>query len=150
MRVLERRPIVGGAAEASLGATGLFGEASGTLRTERNLLREVWERPATSAFFPETVWRYLNRPVPERGGGFSTVAEAVIAEWRVGDRFGPPGSAEERERVALLFGPGGTYTVDDLDVRESLLELVETSVRLMNRDLRALLAELQAHSPAEP
>ncbi len=78
------------------------------------------------------------------------MADAMIAEWLVGDRFGPPGSAEERARVALLFGPGGTYTVEDLDVRESLLELLETSVALMNRDLRALLAELQAHSPAAP
>jgi hypothetical protein len=142
--------IAGGAAEGSLGASVLFGEASGTLRTEPNLLREVWERPARSALFPETVWRYLNRPIPGQGGGPATIAEAVVAEWRAGDRFGPPGSAEERARTALLFGPGGTYTVEDLDVRESLLELLETSVALMNRDLRALLAELQAHSPAAP
>ena len=140
--------IAGGAAEGSLGASVLFGEASGTLRTEPNLLREVWERPARSALFPETVWRYLNRPIPGQGGGPATIAEAVVAEWRAGDRFGPPGSAEERARTALLFGPGGTYTVDDLDVRESLLELLETGVALMNRDLRALLAELQARAPA--
>lgn len=142
--------IVGGAAEASLGATLLLGETSGPLRTERNLLREVWERPAESALFPETVWRYLNRPVPDGGGRSATVADAVVTEWRVNDRFGPPGSAEERARVALLFGTGGTYTVEDLDVRESLLELLETSIALMNRDLRALLAELQAHAPAAP
>jgi hypothetical protein len=36
--------------------------------------------------------------------------------------------------------------VDDLDVRESLLELLETGVALMNRDLRALLARI-SHEP---
>ncbi len=142
--------ILGGAAEASLGAALLFGEPTGTLGTERNLLREVWERPVRPAFFPETVWRYLNRPVRGEDGDSRTTLDVVVAEWRAGDRFGPPGSAEERARMALLFGPGGTYTIEDLEVREALLELVETSVGLMSRDLRVLLAELQAHAPAAP
>jgi hypothetical protein len=107
--------------------------------------------PGAVTLFPDTVWRYLNRAgLDQDGRAMGSVADAVLAEWRAGNRFGPPGSEEERERVALLFGPGGTYSLDDLEVREALIELLMAGVGLMQRDLRLLLAELQAQVPAEP
>jgi hypothetical protein len=137
--------IIGGGAGAALGLGQLGGGESGVLRTERNLLAEVWEGPAEPRLFPPTVWTYLVRervgPVGHQAG---RLREGLIAAWRAGDRFGPPGSAEERDRIALIFGPGGRYTVADLTVRESCLELVQASVALMSRDLRLLLGDLQA------
>jgi hypothetical protein len=136
--------IVGGTTEASVASTLLLGPASGEpLHTRRNLLRDVWEGPADSLLFPRSVWRFLNR----RPGGDPqrpTVAEDLRAEWRSDGRLGPPGSTEERGRVALLFGDGGTYTVDDLELRDATLDLLEASVALMSRDLRVLLEELLA------
>jgi hypothetical protein len=119
----------------------LFGETSGTLRTERNLLREIWERPPRSELLPRTVWRYLTRrplDAPDR----STPAETVAAEWRAGERFGPPGSQAERERIALLFGSGGVYTVQELEMRDAMLDLLEASIALMSEELRILVIEL--------
>jgi hypothetical protein len=121
--------------------TLLFGEASGTLRTERNLLREVWERPPRSELLPRTVWRYLTRrPVDAPDG--RTPAETVAEEWRAAERFGPAGSQAERDRIGLLFGSGGVYTVQELEMRDAMLDLLEASIALMSEDLRVLLIEL--------
>ncbi|MDO9713345.1 hypothetical protein [Paracraurococcus lichenis] len=133
--------IVGGTSEASVATALLFGETSGRLRTERNLLREVWARPPRSELFPRTVWRYLTRrplDAPDR----PTPAETVAAEWRAGERFGPPGSQAERDRTALLFGPGGVYTVQELEMRDAMLDLLEASIALMSEALRVLVIEL--------
>lgn len=140
--------IVGGTTEASVATALLFGEASGRLRTERNLLREVWERPPRSELFPRTVWRYLTRrPVdaPDR----SAPAETVAAEWRAGERFGPAGSQAERDRTLLLFGAGGTYTVQELEMRDAMLDLLEASIALMSETLRILVIELGERPFAE-
>jgi hypothetical protein len=40
-----------------------------------------------------------------------------------GRAAGPADSEVERERIGLLFGPGGTYTVDDLQRRSAMLDL---------------------------
>ena len=127
--------ITGGVAEASVGASLLFGSASGTFRTERNLLREVWERPARSELFPPSVWRFLTRR-PDGDPGRATVAEVVVNEWRAAELLGRGDPEEERSRAALLFGPGGTYGVGELEARDAMLDLLEASVALMSRDLR--------------
>ena len=137
--------IVGGGTGGLLGLAQLGGGESGVLTTSRNLLGEVWEGPAEARLFPPSVWHYLLRdrtgPVGSQAG---TVREGLIAAFRAGDRFGPPGSEEERARIALIFGAGGRYTLTDLEVREACLELVQAGVALMSRDLRLLLADLQA------
>jgi hypothetical protein len=140
--------ITGGAAEASVATTLLFGEASGTLRTERNLLREVWERSPRSELFPRTVWRYLTRHLPDDPDR-RTPAELVAEEWRAGERFGPASSPAERDRIGLLFGAGGVYTVQELEMRDAMLDLLEASIALMSEDLRVLLIELGERSSTE-
>lgn len=133
--------IVGGTAEASVATALLFGETSGMLRTERNLLREVWERPPRSELFPNTVWRYLTRR-PLEAADRASPAETVAAEWRAGDRFGASGSRSEGARMALLFGRGGAYTVQELEMRDAMLDLLEASIALMSEELRILVIAL--------
>ncbi|RYJ04509.1 MAG: hypothetical protein EON47_00045 [Acetobacteraceae bacterium] len=140
--------IVGGNAEAGLGLALLFGEVSGELRTPRNMLREVWDRPAESRLMPASVWRYLNRA--DLAG--VTQLDRLIAEWCIQELLGEPGSEAERERGALFLGMGGSYTPGDLDIREAMMELLQASVAMMNQDLRNLLAEVarwwaESHRP---
>ncbi|MBL6080114.1 hypothetical protein JMJ56_19020 [Belnapia sp. T18] len=138
--------IVGGTAEASVATALLFGDISGTLRTERNLLREVWEHPPRSELFPNTVWRYLTRRRLDSSDRASP-AETVAAEWRAGDRFGAPGSQAERARIELLLGPGGVYTVQELEMRDAMLDLLEASIALMSEELRVLVIALADRPP---
>lgn len=133
--------IVGGTAEAGVATTLLFGSATGELWTERNLLRDVWERPDRSSLFPATVWHFLSRP-PGSDPGQPSIAERLREEWQAEGRLGPAGSQEQRDRIALLFGPGGLYTVGDLELRDATIDLLRASISLMNQDLRALLEEL--------
>jgi hypothetical protein len=130
--------IVGGAAEAGVGAALLMGSADATLRTPRNLLREVWEQPATPRLLPPSVWRYLtlsDGTAPRR-------LDLLLSEWRGPDILGEPGSQTERERAPLLLGEGGVYDVSLLGVRGSMFDLLEASVGLMHQDLRLLLGVL--------
>lgn len=137
--------ILGGSGEASLAALLLFGESQGELRTPRNPLRDIALREPASGVFPPTVWRYLTRP---RVGMAEqpSIAEIVVAEWHAAELLPPPGTSEAAAREALLFGAGGTYTVEALEARDAMLDLVEASVALMHRDLRELLEELLAHT----
>lgn len=138
--------IIGGTAEAGVATTLVFGGASGELRTERNLLRDVWERPERSSLFPATLWRFLTRP----HGSEPSIAERLRADWQAGERLGPAGSREERDRIDLLFGPGGPYIVEDLELRDATIDLLRASISLMSQDLRGLLEEvLQRTSEAE-
>jgi hypothetical protein len=141
--------IVGGVAEATAATSLLFGSASGELRTERNLLREVRERPARSGLFPPSVWHYLTKH-PGSDANRPAIAELVVAEWRRNELLGEPGSQAASDRAALLFGAGGVYTVEDLEVRDAMLDLLEASIALMSRDLRVLLEELLERPPARP
>jgi hypothetical protein len=139
--------IAGGATEAGLATTLLFGEARGELRTPRNLLGEVWRRPERPVLIPGSVWRYLTRRDPGEPEAPSRL-DRLLAEWRVPELLGAPGSETERRRAELLFGDGGAFTPGDLEIRDAMLDLLETTVALMNQDLRALLLELGARHPA--
>ena len=136
---------VGGAAEAGAGLSLMYGSASGELRTEGNLLREVWEGPERPVLLPASVWRFLNRPVPADPTG-RTVRQEIVAEWHAGERLGRAGSAEERAHLALLLGSGGLFTVDDLLTRDAMLDILRAQVSQMSQDLERLLRELVARS----
>jgi len=132
--------IVGGVTEATVAGSLLFGSAEGELRTERNLLREVWEAPARSSLFPPAVWRFLTARRGSAGDGPS-IAELLVTEWRADERLGY-GQPPDQDRTGLLFGSGGRYTISDLELRDAMLDLLEASIALMSRELRVLLEEL--------
>lgn len=121
--------IVGGTAEASIGGALLYGSASGPLRTRRNLLGEIQRHPEQSALFPPTVWRYLTR----REAGSPSIAEEITASWR---------SAGLLREDDPLLAPEGVFTVEDLERRDAMLDLLEARIALMSRDLRVLLEEM--------
>jgi hypothetical protein len=43
-----------------------------------------------------------------------SLRETLILRWREDGRLGTAGSDTERRRIALLFGPGGVYEIEDL------------------------------------
>jgi len=134
-----------GAAEIALGSAALFGEARHELRHERNILREVWEGPEQSRLLPVLVWRFLTHPSGD-DRTHRSLRESLIARWRDDGRLGKPGSEEERHRIALFFGNGGTYTMDELRDLEAMLALLEADINLMSHDLEELLKEVLAQT----
>ena len=139
---------VGGTAEAGAGLSLQIGSRTAGLTTKRNLLREVWEGPERSTLLPQFVWRFLLRPVPGDPEG-RTVRAKLIDEWRADGRLGEPGSQAERDRIALLLSRHGRFAVEDLLVRDAMLDLLQSDVALIHQDLERLLRELMAR-PLQP
>lgn len=110
----------------------------------RNLLKEIWEGPQHSTLMPESVWRFLNRPLigdPEQ----RSFRETLIMQWHEDGRLGAPASDTEQRRIALLFGEGGIYEIEDLRARASMLDLLEAEVNLMSEHLQLLMKEVLTH-----
>lgn len=134
--------VVGGVVEASASATTLRAAPTARLRTERNLLAEVWQDSGRSALMRDAIWRYLTDPNP-RAAPYRTIRDSLKAEWIAGGRLGAPDSPLWQRRTALLFGTGGYYDADDLQARDSILDLLEATVGRMTADLEALMREVQ-------
>jgi len=134
--------IAGGVLETAFGSAAMFYETRHDFRHRRNLLQEVWSAPPQSTLFPDSVWRYLNSPsdppLP------NSLREAVVSEWRRTGRLGEPGSKDEQRRLALLFSPGGSYTVEELRARAAMLDLLAAHIDLMSQDLNVLVRELSS------
>jgi hypothetical protein len=131
--------LAGGVVSSLFGGTALFAASKQQFTHERNLLGELWENPQGSSAFSPAVWRFLQRP---RSDGRSNSRDEIIHAWRQQGRLGEPGSSGERERTALIFGKGGTYTSTDLRARASMLETLEAHVDLLAEELEAFLREV--------
>ena len=126
--------ILGGAVATWFGiaSLSLSDEARHEFRHQRNLLQEVWVGPEKSALIPPSVWRHMTRPLPEDPGRYS-LRESLIMRWRQDGRLGEAGSEQETRRIALFFGDGGSYSIEDLRDRAAMLELLKADVNLMLR-----------------
>ncbi len=133
--------IVGGTIAGALGISAIYQGSAQNYQHPDNLLREVWEKPAESHLIPPTVWEFLNRPMKE-GTDRRTFHEELINGWRQEGRLGKEGSEEERERITLLFGEGGSYLSSDLVVRGQMLDMLRATILLMNRELELLIREV--------
>ena len=134
--------VAGGSIEASAGAAGLSAPPVGFLKTERNLLADVWERRRETQLFRASVWHYLTARDP-RAHPFDSIRDMLRAGWVASGRLGEEGSEEARRRTSLLFGRGGYYTADDLQARDSILDLLEATIARMTDDLQVLMCEVQ-------
>ncbi len=133
--------IVGGTAEGTAGIAGLAEGEGEPFETRRNMLRDVWAGSGDTQLFPASVWRFLNRAESGDAPGVSVRTE-LLSVWRADERLDDPQSREDAQRIALLFGEGGRYTPELLQLREALLDLLQARVWLMSQDLDALLREV--------
>lgn len=108
--------ILGGSVATGFGLSAFFDNSRHDFQHQRNLLAEVWEGPEGNMLFPRSVWRYLNRPLPD-DPEHRSLREALVLRWRQDGRLGEAGSDTERRRIDLFFGRGGAYEIDDLRAR---------------------------------
>jgi hypothetical protein len=141
--------ISGGVVETVLGALALNDQRSAPLQHKRNILREIWEGPEVPKILPDTVWRFLNQPLKQESRHRS-LRETLILRWREDGRLGTAGSDTEGQWIALFFGPGGVYEIDDLRARAAMLNLLEVDINLMTQDLNVLIEEVLVRDRHEP
>ena len=134
--------VFGGVITTSFGLSAAFDDNEATFQHERNLLRDIWNGPKESTLFPAPVWRFLNSPEEDKGDGKTTRRELLVADWRKHEWLGEPQSETEQKRVALFFGDGGTYSVEEFQIRAQMLGFLKTYVNLMNQHLNGLIREV--------
>lgn len=134
--------IGGGLLAAGLGLLTLRQSGhTADFRHPRNLLADVWaERPA-SATWPPSVWYLLTDPAFSNQGQ-TGIAHNTRQRWQHYGQLAHPGSKQGQQLAALLFGPGGTYSADQLTVRANMLNELQSAVRLLNQELQGLLLVL--------
>jgi hypothetical protein len=131
--------VAGGVFTSVFGGTALFMHSEHDFRHQRNLLKDVWEDPKEATVFSPSIWRFLHGRHKDRA---DTPRKEVVDAWQQEGRLGELGSADEKKRVPLFFGPGGTYTSADLRARASMLETLEAAIQLMNEELELFLREI--------
>ncbi len=136
--------IAAGVVASAFGAAALFDDPRYDFQHRRNLLREVWEGPDQPSLFPVSVWRFLNRPLRDDPAQRS-LRETLLARWLTTSRLGEPDSEVAQRRVALVFGSGGSYQIEDLRARAAMMDLLEAEVDLMSHDLERLMQEALVH-----
>jgi hypothetical protein len=124
--------IGGAAATAGLGFATLYISPSLHFEHTRNLLRDIWEGPASSQVYPPVVWAYLSRAT------FSNAQDAPIRS-KVVARFRRLRTTDDdASTLRLLFGAGGKFDADTLRAQAALLDQVKAEVALQNQDLSVL------------
>ena len=136
--------ILGGSVATGFGLAAFFDNTQYEFQHTRNLLREVWVGPDQPLLIPNSVWQHLTRPLSDDPTRRS-LRESLIARWRQDGRFGELGSETEERRIALFFGEGGSYEIEDLRARAAMLDLLEADVNLMSQDLEELMQEVLMH-----
>ncbi|MFP2962303.1 hypothetical protein ACLEPN_32105 [Myxococcus sp. 1LA] len=127
--------ISGGAVGAGLGLAALFWSPSLRFAHTRNLLADVWWRPAHSQSFPPSLWFVL------RHKDFSNERRYSILH-NVRARWIDSGYVEDPVGDAPYFGTGGSYTLDELQARAQMLGELQAAVRLIHQDLQSLLTRV--------
>jgi hypothetical protein len=131
--------IGGGLLAAGLGLLTLHNGTTVEFTHPRNLLAEVWAEKNTSEFFPPSVWYMLTNPAFSNGGQ-TTLAHNTRQRWQHYGQLAHPNSEKGQRLAALLFGPGGRYSADQLTVRANMLNELQSAVRLLDQELQGLLA----------
>jgi hypothetical protein len=132
--------VVGGSLSAALGLRALFSERKVSYLHSRNLLRDIWIQPSTSAIYPPSIWYMLSNKFFSNEQLFP-IAVNMKNRWIAFEAIKPHNKKSD-ERVELLFGSGGKYSADDLRARSRMLNQVQASVKLMNQDLQELVEDI--------
>ena len=130
--------LVGGTLASTLAAVSLFQPGQHDFQHPRNLLKEIWENPPQAQYFPGPVWQFLSEPTEDG----KSLREQLVASWRELSRIEGQTEEQQRQRISLLFGTGGTYTIEDLRSRAAMLEMLAAAIDLMHEELEVLVREM--------
>jgi len=100
-----------------------------------NLLGDIWYQPKKSTIYSAQLWFILTSKKLSNNQMYSKV-ENIKMRWL---KFELNNSID-RSTETLLFGQGGLYTEDNLNLRTAMLNEVQAAVQSVNEDLLSILA----------
>jgi hypothetical protein len=106
-------------------------EVKANYNHERNLLREIMEKPENPKYYYRTVWNFL---VDENYPGEVSERETILELWEL-DKL----TNEERE---IFFSDGGPYNSDMMYKRVRMIDTLKTRISYMKLELKLLYEDL--------
>jgi hypothetical protein len=103
----------------------------------RNLLEDIWFGPKKSTTYPPDIWYILNEPKLSSARHVSK-ARVVKTRWLKFELNNSIDSSMEN----LLFRDGGIYNEDNLDLRVTMLNEVQSAIRSINENLQSFVFNL--------
>ena len=106
------------------------------------MLAELFDRPTLpNSRYPETVWIFLNEPVPSMHTGI-TRKEELLQTWVQVKRIDSLSSKEKIAHLTSQPSESLKLSIDDFEDRGAMLQDVRARISYLKRDLGALLASL--------
>lgn len=130
--------ISGGTASSVFAGYTLFEHTNYSLEHPRNILKEVWDGPEVSKIFPSSIWRFLTSPRRDN----LTPRDGVLDKWKSRLSINIEGTEREKELIELLFSKGGNYKLSDLRTRASMLNILVSTIDLIEQDIEELMREI--------
>jgi hypothetical protein len=103
-----------------------------------NPLREAWLNPEQSELLPPAVWKFLNEPSDPKSN--LTRREKLIEDWKKSGWLGDS-PEDQNHRLDLFFGNGGQYTLDELQDRAQIIDVLKDEASLTYRRIGKFLEE---------
>lgn len=136
------------ALSAALGVATLLVNPSLAYPIRQNLLADIWYQRRRSALYPPGLWAALG--AVRAGGPAASLPpprQTLRQRWMQYDQFASGKPGQQTQQQARYFGAGGSYHIDDLRTRASMLAEVAAYVRLANQDLQRLQLEISQLEP---
>ena len=103
----------------------------------RNLLRDIWFTPKSSTIYPPGIWYILNESKLNNAEQISKT-QMIKMRWL---KFELNNSADS-DMENLLFKDGGIYNQDNLDLRVTMLNELQSVIRSINQYLQNFIFDL--------
>ena len=131
--------IVGGTITAVVGLRTLFVNDRIEFSHTRNVLTDIWSERSTTSTYPASIWYVLTEKSFTDEQKYP-INYYIRQRWQSQiESYGP----SKRARLEkLFFGEGGSYGIQELQVRENMLSLIQVGVSLTNHDLKLLMIEI--------
>jgi hypothetical protein len=136
--------IAAGALSAGLALTGIHEEKGKTspFDFESNMLAEFFDRPTSAnSQYPDTIWIFLNEPIPTSQTGLTRKQE-LLQTWVQVRRIDSLSSTGKIDRLTSRPSEALKLTIDDFEDRGAMLQDVRARISYLKRDLGALLVSL--------
>ena len=65
--------------------------------------------------------------------------EQLVTSWQGLNRIEGQSEGERNQRLALVLGSGGLYSIEDLHARGAMLEMLAAAIDLMHDELEVLV-----------
>lgn len=130
--------VTGGIGSAALGLLSLSSSKKTEYLHPRNLLTDIWYEPASSAYYPTTIWYLLNHKEFSNNKQ-NTICHNIQNRWKEYNQLGDTDSKKTKQQIDLLFGSGGIYTSELLETRANMLNQLQAAIKLLDQEIQQLL-----------